>query len=207
MPPFIWNIPNAITLTRFIMVPLSCLPLLPIFGEHTGGTLLLVTISFIMAGLTDCLDGYLARKLNQMTDWGAYMDPLMDKFLVWGLFLVLTLIPQMNIPIWTFIVIFGRDLLVTEMRNFAIKKDISFKTSSLAKIKTSAQMIVGGFILIFLLTTYYLDGEQSIYYMEYWVEINPFLYYLPRNLVILVSIFTGITGIDYAIMLYKKLKN
>lgn len=207
MPPFVLNIPNVLTLVRFVMVPLSCLPLLPIFGEHNLFTLILVTVSFILAAITDYYDGYFARKLDQHSEWGAYMDPLIDKFLVWGLYFVFLFIPTMHIPIWTFVVIFTRDILVTEMRNFAIHHNMTFKTSFLAKLKTTSQMIVGGGILVFLLITYLLNDQSYPNYMDYWLEVNLNLYNLPRNLIIGIALFTGITGIDYGITLYKTYQN
>ena len=209
MPPFILNVPNTITILRMMMIPLACLPLLPIFGEHTFNTLLITSIFFIFASCTDFLDGYFARKLNQMTEWGAYMDPLIDKFLVWGLYLVFIFIPDLKIPIWTFVIIILRDFAVTQMRNYALNHDVYFKTSFLAKVKTAAQMIIGGGVLLFLLRTYYLNSIAAIpqaNYLAYW-QNNYYLDNLPSFLVMAVAIFTGITGVDYAYTLYKQLKS
>ncbi|MGL4561071.1 MAG: CDP-alcohol phosphatidyltransferase family protein, partial [Brevinema sp.] len=83
MPIFVWNLPNCLTIIRFFCIPIATLPLLPIFGHPTYQKFIIVMISFVFAGITDYLDGYLARKFNQTSDWGAYMDPLIDKFLIW----------------------------------------------------------------------------------------------------------------------------
>ena len=209
MPPFVLNVPNTITIIRILMIPFACLPLLPIFGEHTFNTLLIASVLFIFASCTDFIDGYFARKLNQITEWGAYMDPLVDKFLIWGIYLVFIFIPELKIPIWTFVVIILRDFAVTQIRNYALKYDIHFKTSAIAKLKTTAQMVVGGFILLFLLRTFYLNSIASIpqeSYLTYWKD-NYYLDNLPSFLVMAVAIFTGITGIDYACTLYKQLKS
>ncbi|MGL4393743.1 MAG: CDP-diacylglycerol--glycerol-3-phosphate 3-phosphatidyltransferase [Brevinema sp.] len=208
MPKFILNIPNSLTILRLFCVPLASFPLLPIFGEHTETKLLLVMFAFVFAAITDFLDGYFARKLNQMSDWGAYMDPLIDKFLIWALFLVFLFVPFMEIPVWTFIVILFRDLAVTEMRNFAIKHDIAFKTSFFAKTKTAVQMVVGGGILVFLTLSFYLyqqTGLGSTNYLEVWS--HPTMYYLPKYLVVFTALLTGATGVDYAITLWKNMKN
>ena len=209
MPPFILNVPNTITIIRILMIPLACLPILPVFGEHTFNTLLIASISFILASCTDFVDGYFARKLNQITEWGAYMDPLVDKFLIWGIYLVFIFIPELKIPVWTFVVIILRDFAVTYIRNYALKHDIHFKTSDIAKLKTTAQMVSGGFILLFLLVTFHLNSTASIpqeSYLTYW-QNNYYLDHLPSFLVMAVAIFTGITGIDYAYTLYKQLKS
>ena len=209
MPIFILNIPNTITIFRFLMIPMACIPLLPIFGAHSFNTLLMTSFFFIFAASTDFLDGYFARKLNQMTEWGAYMDPLVDKFLIWGLYLVFIFIPDLKIPAWSFIIILLRDFLVTQMRNYALHYNISFKTSFLAKIKTAGQMIIGGFVLLFLLVSYHLNSIANIpqeNYLTYW-QNNYYLANLPSFLVILVTIFTGITGVDYAYALYRQIKS
>ncbi|MGL5956572.1 MAG: CDP-diacylglycerol--glycerol-3-phosphate 3-phosphatidyltransferase [Brevinema sp.] len=207
MPRFIFNIPNSITIFRLFMIPICAIPLLPIFGTPSLSLLIVVNVAFILAAVTDFLDGYLARRLNQLSDWGAYMDPLIDKYLIWALYLVFVFIPKLSIPLWAFLVILSRDLAVTQMRNYALKYQITFKTSFLAKIKTAAQMTIGAIILLFLLGTFYLNSlliNPYLYYLDYW-EGNV-LFYLPTFLVCSVAVFTAITGIDYAYTLYKQIK-
>lgn len=206
MPPFILNVPNSISIVRLLMIPLASLPLLPLFGEITFGRLLLVCISFILASITDSLDGYYARKLNQKTEWGAYIDPLIDKFLVWALYLIFVFTPSLNVPLWTFVVILLRDLAVTEMRNYALKHSIAFKTSAIAKLKTTSQMVCGGGILVFLVVTFFLNSQSAVphtNYLNYW---DGGLSFLPSYSIIAIAIFTGITGLDYAVTLYKEIK-
>ncbi|MGL4562433.1 MAG: CDP-alcohol phosphatidyltransferase family protein [Brevinema sp.] len=207
MPIFVWNLPNCLTIIRFFCIPTATLPLLPIFGQPTYQKFIIVMISFVFAGITDYLDGYLARKLNQASDWGAYMDPLIDKFLIWVLFLVFLFLPFLNIPLWTFFVILFRDLAVTQMRNIALKYDITFKTSFFAKTKTAIQMFVSGVILIFLFISFDLytkQGGVGMNYLEFWH--HPVLYNLPKYLVIFTAILTGATGIDYLLTLLKEIR-
>ncbi len=192
MPPFILNIPNALTILRLFTVPLCTVPLLPCFGTPTITTLIIVNVIFILGSITDYLDGYFARKLNQMSEWGAYMDPLIDKYLIWALYFVFTMV--LNVPLWTFLVILFRDLAVTQMRNYALKHQIKFKTSFLAKCKTASQMIIGALILIFLLVGAY---DESL---------SDTLMNISCILIQVVAVFTFITGVDYAYTLYK-LKN
>jgi len=208
MPKFILNIPNFLTICRLFLVPLACIPLLPIFGSHTNFTLGLTTCTFLLAAVTDFLDGYLARKLNQISDWGVYMDPLIDKFLIWALFGVLIFIPFLTIPKWTFLMIFIRDIIVTEMRNYAIKNNFSFKTSFFAKTKTAIQLISGGIILLFLWISYIYANTKNIHddYLRVWLPDYQWLYTLPKNLVIFTALLTGLTGIDYAKTLIIEIK-
>ncbi|MGL4677545.1 MAG: CDP-diacylglycerol--glycerol-3-phosphate 3-phosphatidyltransferase [Brevinema sp.] len=206
MPPFVLNIPNSITIFRLLMIPLCVLPLLPIFGSPNLSILIMVNVAFFVATITDFVDGYLARRLNQVSEWGAYMDPLIDKYLIWALYLTLVFIPKLSIPLWAFLIILARDLVVTQMRNYALKQGISFKTSFLAKIKTAIQMIIGSLILLFLLGTFYLNtllGDPNPYYLDYWKD--SILFYSPSFVVCGVAVFTAITGIDYAYILYQQI--
>lgn len=206
MPPFIWNIPNLITIIRLLMIPLSTIPLLPIFGNPNVNILILVNITFILASVTDFLDGYFARKLNQMTEWGAYMDPLIDKYLIWAMYFVFLFISELQIPWWTFTLILFRDVAVTQMRNIALRNNIKFNTSFLAKCKTAVQMIVGALILLFLLVTAVLNDKlpnPNHMFLEYWE--GQIYAIVPLILVQCVTILTVITGIDYAIVLRKEL--
>lgn len=207
MPPFILNIPNTITIIRLLMIPMSTIPLLPVFGSPSIGILIFVNVSFVLASVTDFLDGYLARKLNQLTEWGAYMDPLIDKYLIWVMYFVFLFIPELKIPWWTFLLIIFRDIMVTKMRKYALKNNLKFKTSFLAKCKTAIQMIIGSFILLFLLITAILNTQLPIpypIYFDYW-QGNSYSI-IPSILVQLVSVFTFITGIDYTVILLKEIK-
>lgn len=207
MHKFVWNIPNALTLMRLLLVPVATLPLLPIFGSHNNITFVIIVGAFILAAVTDFLDGYFARKLNQHTEWGAYMDPLIDKFLIWSLFFVLLFVPFLQIPIWTFIVIFGRDILVTEIRNVSLRRNIIFKTSFFAKTKTAIQMIVSGVILIFLWISYFLYSNQGGTQLNY-LNVWPYswLHLLPKYLAEGTALLTAATGIDYIITFIKEIK-
>jgi cardiolipin synthase len=94
---------------------------------------------FLFASLTDLLDGYLARRLNQQTELGKFLDPLADKFLVLGAFVTLIFLSE-QIPVWMVLCIVGRDVLITFFRYLAIYQGSSLRTSRLAKAKTAFQM-------------------------------------------------------------------
>lgn len=206
MPPFVWNVPNIITICRFLLIPLCTFPLLPIFGAYTPKKMLFVFILYLITSGTDFLDGYLARKLNQKSKWGEYMDPLVDKFLVWGLYGVFLFIPGMKIPMWTFWVIFFRDIIVTGLRNIAMKKNINFSTSFIAKLKTSIQLIVGGLLLFFLYVTVLKADPNTTDLVNIWTGNFLWLNDLPKYLIIPTTIFTAYTFLDYIIIFVYNLK-
>ncbi|MGL5035401.1 MAG: CDP-diacylglycerol--glycerol-3-phosphate 3-phosphatidyltransferase, partial [Microcystaceae cyanobacterium] len=104
------NLPNTITFSRLL-----ALPFLFILLDHPESQARWwATGLFLIAGLTDWLDGYLARKLNQVTDLGKFLDPLVDKFLVLGPLLIL--IQWQRIPAWGVFLILARELAIAGWR-------------------------------------------------------------------------------------------
>lgn len=129
------NLPNKITISRIILVPLimvfymiSAIP----YGK------LIATILFLVASITDFLDGYLARKNNQVTDTGKFLDPIADKLLVMAGILVI--IMDNILPLFVYIIIcaliFARDYLVNSLRQVASAKGVVIAADKSGKIKT-----------------------------------------------------------------------
>ena len=103
---------------------------------------------FLIASLTDFLDGYIARKLKLVTDFGKLMDPLVDKILTSAVFIILT--QENMIPAWITITIISREFLVTGLRLLASNQGKVLSADSLGKWKTTSQIIVASFFLIIL---------------------------------------------------------
>jgi CDP-diacylglycerol--glycerol-3-phosphate 3-phosphatidyltransferase len=131
---------NHVTLLRLVFLPLPCALL---FGGPWHKSLALVL--FIVLGLTDYLDGYLARKQGPTT-LGALIDPMADKIFVTAMFVPLAQLGA--VPIWMVLLLFVREYVVTELRSIHGSHGAQFKTSELAKYKTTIQMI-GGAVIIF----------------------------------------------------------
>jgi cardiolipin synthase len=102
---------------------------------------------FAFASITDLLDGYLARRLNQETEFGKFLDPLADKWLVLGAFIIFIFLSE-QIQVWMVLCILVRDIMITCLRYLAIYQGKRLQTSRLAKIKTAFQM----FSIIIILT-------------------------------------------------------
>ncbi len=96
----------------------------------------------IIAAVTDFFDGYLARKLNQVTDFGALMDPLADKILIMAVLLVF--VEAKLIPAWIAVAIIAREFMVTGLRTLAVKKGVIIPADGWGKIKTVLQMTLLG---------------------------------------------------------------
>lgn len=139
------TIPNQLTLLRILLVPVF---VLVFYLPYSWNNILACGI-FILAGLTDVLDGYLARKLNQTSSLGAFLDPVADKLMV---AVALVLLVQQN-PIITLTlaaaVIIGREITVSALREWMAEIGARGKVavSVLGKVKTIAQMVALGFLI------------------------------------------------------------
>lgn len=131
---------NHLTLLRLALIPFPCALLL-------GGAVYksLALALFLLVGITDYLDGYLARKQGP-TLLGALMDPLADKIFVAAMFVPLA--HQGSVPLWMVWLVFLREYAVTELRSIHGARKTAFRTSELAKYKTTIQMIGGGVIIL-----------------------------------------------------------
>ena len=126
------NISNRLTLARVFMIPLFMI-LMEIEPN------LLAAIVFAVASFTDFLDGYLARKRNEVTTFGKFMDPLADKLLTMAAFLYL--VQAHILPAWAIVIILGRETAVTGLRVLAAKDGLVMAASIWGKVKTATQMI------------------------------------------------------------------
>ena len=138
------NVPNCLTILRIFMVPVFVVfMLVNVFG---GADRYIAGVIFIAASLTDTLDGYLARKNNQITVFGKFMDPLADKLLVLSALICLEQIG--DVPGWMVIIILGREFIITGMRQVAAAQGIVIAAGTTGKIKTITQMIAIPLLLL-----------------------------------------------------------
>lgn len=127
------NLPNSITLARLVLTAIFIIA--ASLRGPSGDLVALVT--FIIAAISDFVDGYLARKLNLVTSLGKLLDPLADKILVSAAFVYLT--PE-YCPVWATALIIGREFLVTGLRQIAIEKGQIIAADNLGKWKTTFQL-------------------------------------------------------------------
>lgn len=136
------NFPTILTIFRILLVaPL----MITVFIDETPAKITALVI-FIIASLTDFIDGRLARKNKQVTDLGTFLDPLADKMLINLTFLVLVVLNLM--PVWMFGMILIRDFAVDGMRMMAGTKNIVIPANIFGKLKTTVQMITVILILL-----------------------------------------------------------
>jgi len=144
------NLPNKLTIFRMILVPIMVIiPYFNIQGEFLNipYELLVINFIFIIASITDKLDGYLARKNNQVTTFGKFLDPLADKILV--LAAMIMLVEMSKLPSWIPIIVLAREFVISGYRLIAVEKGGKvIAASKWGKVKTVTQMIA--IILAFL---------------------------------------------------------
>lgn len=138
----LFNLPNTLTFARLVSIPivLTCLSFPGRWGSF------LATLFFVLASVTDILDGFFARRYGTVTVLGKLLDPLVDKLLV-SLTMIM-LIPLDRIPVWMVIIIIAREITLTGLRGIAASEGIFVEASALGKYKTILQSVaLGGLCL------------------------------------------------------------
>lgn len=132
------NLPNRLTVLRVCMVPVFVVFML---WDGLGSAAKYVAAAiFILASMTDWLDGYLARKNNLVTDFGKFMDPIADKLLVCSA--MICLVEKEALPAWIVIIIIGREFIISGFRLVASDKGVVIAASYWGKFKTVSQMLM-----------------------------------------------------------------
>ena len=186
------NLANKLTIFRMILVPIMMvMPLFNIQGEILGIsiTYIIVDVIFILASITDKLDGYIARSRNQITTFGKFLDPIADKILV--IVAMLMLVANNKLPYWIPAIVIIREFAVSGYRLVAVQKDGNVIAASIwGKLKTVTQMV--GIALAFL--------DKNSFGSFFTQNLTGFDYVLNIIVTIAISvsvIATVISGIDY----------
>jgi CDP-diacylglycerol--glycerol-3-phosphate 3-phosphatidyltransferase len=137
------NLPNSITMSRIASVPLLIWFLSPHSPFHgsNGEQELAASALFIAASITDGLDGYLARKRNQITTIGMLLDPLADKLMITAAYIILVAYNSRIVPPWIAVLIIGREFLVSGLRSIAASEGFTIDASEIGKLKTVIQIV------------------------------------------------------------------
>ena len=139
------NLPNKITMMRIVLIPFFAFFMLT---DFLPGSNYIAAAIFVIASLTDTLDGYLARKYNLVSNFGKFVDPLADKLLVSTALICFVAIPENPMPVWGVILIIGRDFIISGFRLVAADEGIVIAASWWAKVKTAVQMVMSVILII-----------------------------------------------------------
>lgn len=156
------NLPNALTLSRIFLTPLLVVVLLTrIDGKEIYGVVI-----FVVAALTDYLDGYIARKRNQVTDVGKLLDPIADKLLITSAFISLV---ELNLaPAWMVVIIVGREFAVSGIRSIAASQGYVMPANTLGKLKTVCQVLT---IVVLIVADTYIEPWERFGRFLLWVTV------------------------------------
>jgi CDP-diacylglycerol--glycerol-3-phosphate 3-phosphatidyltransferase len=151
LPAFRWNLPNILTLGRVGSIPvlvvlLTLAPSVP--GQDQGLWYTLALLLTVGAGITDTLDGYLARKYQEVTRFGKFSDPVADKLLTTAVFVLLA--ERGQVPGWMVVVILSREFAVMALRMILAMDRVMVPSSRWAKVKTIFQVVAMVGILLVL---------------------------------------------------------
>lgn len=136
------NLPNSISLSRIASIPILIWILSSnYFSSENGHKELAAAGLFILASITDGIDGYLARRRSQITTMGMLLDPLADKLLVTAAFVTLVQFNPRIVPAWVAVIIVGREFLVSGLRSIAASEGFTIEASDLGKFKMVVQIV------------------------------------------------------------------
>lgn len=172
------NLPNKLTLLRTFMIPFFLFFLLT---DYVGGenSKFIALAIFIIASLTDLIDGKIARKYNLVTNFGKFMDPLADKLLVSSALIAFT--GMQKLPIWIVVVIISREFIISGFRLVAADNGVVIAASMWGKYKTTFQMLMI-ILLIADLDVPYMDVIQNIFiYIALILTVVSLVDYIVKN--------------------------
>lgn len=183
------NLANKLTLLRMLLVPIFLIFIA--INEIPYGTFI-ATFIFVIASVTDKLDGYIARSRNQITNFGKFMDPLADKLLVTAA--LISLVEFRVVPSWAAVIIIAREFAVSGLRTIAASEGKVIAASWWGKIKTVIQIVA---IILLLIE---VNISQSKYLFDLVTNSNflmNFFEYVPRVSLDIAVIITIVSGYDY----------
>ena len=171
------NLPNKLTTFRVILIPFFVFFLLAPYFEGYGNYIALVI--FIVASLTDFLDGKIARKYNLVTNFGKFMDPLADKLLVCSA--LICLIALDKIPAWIVIVIISREFIISGFRLIAADNGVVIAASYWGKFKTTFQMLMIIALILDFQNRYFQMLATALTYIALILTVVSLIDYIAKN--------------------------
>ena len=184
------SLPNILTWGRILLIPLLIVVFyIPDGMLASSGKNLTAALIFTLAAITDWLDGYLARRFNQMTRFGAFLDPVADKLMVTTALVILVWLDRVGIFVAAIII--GRELAISALREWMaiIGESRGVAVSYIGKLKTGAQMIA--IILLFLFEPIYSIPTYSLgtilVYIAVVLTVWSMFYYIKKAAVILAT--------------------
>jgi len=176
------NLPNKITIFRVFMIPVFLVFLL-IPGMPYGR--IISAVVFVIASLSDFLDGYIARKHHLVTNFGKFMDPLADKLLVSSALICFVELKQLQA--WIVIIIIAREFIISGFRLVASDNGVVIAASWWGKLKTNVQMIMSVMLIVNLNHPFMNVLEQIAIYLALVLTVISLIDYMIKNINVLIE--------------------
>lgn len=171
------NLPNKLTVFRVILIPFFILFLLTDFAGDASKWIALAI--FVIASLTDLLDGKIARKYNLVTDFGKFMDPLADKLLVCSA--MICFVEMGSLRAWIVVIIIAREFIISGFRLIAADNGIVIAASYYGKFKTVFQMMMIILLIMDLQLKWFIILSNSVMWIAVVLTIVSLIDYLVKN--------------------------
>ncbi len=171
------NLPNKLTVLRVVLIPFFVILLL--FDLPIANREIWALVIFIVASLTDLLDGKIARKYNLVTNFGKFMDPLADKMLVCSA--MICLVEKSRLSAWIVIIIICREFIISGFRLIAAENNIVIAAGWWGKFKTTFQMIMIILLILNIDNAYFMILTQAVTYIALALTIISLADYIVRN--------------------------
>lgn len=195
-----WTVPNIITLVRIGLTPV--IALLPFISGYWPKVI--AFLIFLVAAISDAVDGYIARRYHQVSELGQLLDPIADKLLLFATLipiywmtrhptiLVDYRIPWWNsIPMWVVIVIVGREVLVTALRLFAKRRGVVIPAAGAGKLKATAQSVfIGATIAWFAWKDYVAQRPVASWFRDFWDRFHGWLVALTLVVALVLTVYS-----------------
>ena len=183
------NLPNILTISRIVITPIF---LFVILMESLQHRFLLACIIFAIGSITDAVDGHLARKNNQITNFGKFLDPIADKILTTSALLAFMSMGLCNI--WIVMLVLTREFAIASVRMIAASNGVVIPANVWGKIKTVTQMVFTILIMLLGEAYYIVESTDTILFSKL-----PDLSLVSNGLLWITAIFTVISGAVYLI--------
>ena len=202
-------LPNQLTVLRIALTPAFIIFLL--FGDGAYN-LIIATVIYGIAALTDLYDGMIARKYGTVSRWGTYVDPLADKILLSTAFIGLVVLGYLKL--WMVLIVIIRDAIITGVRAYGLRKNRPIKTEKFAKWKTTFQISLISLILIYENLIHNPFGKSLKIEYQNIVEQSG-IFNIVMLFIVLITIYSGISYLignrrfvkQMAVMIYRTILN
>ncbi len=159
------GLPNILTVSRILVIPVL-VALMSFPGPETRA---LATLLFVLAGITDIFDGYLARRYNVTSSMGKLLDPMADKLLIMAALVMLLACPESAVPAWMVVILLSREIMITSLRGVAAARGVVIQAEQIGKYKAVIQVYaVTGLLMHY--TYFHIDFHAGgLYFL--WISV------------------------------------